>query len=483
MSIEIFKSLIDHHSSSILKFQTMSPTFEHNSIVDDKYRIDRLIGSGGMGQVYAAVHQVIGRDVALKILHEHFQDNDEIAARFHQEAQTAGSIGHDNICEIIDVGITNDGIPYLVMPLLKGMSLGQLLKKQGCLSIESAISVSRQVLSALDATHKKRIVHRDLKPDNIYLTTVGSQTDFVKLLDFGISKYIDPEGDLELTQPGQVPGTPYYMAPELSQAIPTDYRVDIYSMGVLLYQMISGKRPFLGMSYQEVIQNALTKPFVLPSVLVPTVTPDLEQIIVKAMARNPRDRFSSAAEMSHALEEVTPNTTHDQEDANLLNSSTDVALERPFEQTADRGFLAHSAQVIGTKKKFLLLLGILVVISFSIITIIISNNDAEPMIIKTPIFNANQKQNKDIQHTSQSPKLPALTPDNTMSPSPNSSPMHIQAKPDQALHDHPPASPDRLMPTSNHSKSRAKVRKKKKKKNLETITGDNETLFISEYGD
>jgi len=270
--------------------------------LDDKYRIERQIGAGGMGAVYEATHTAIGRRVAIKTLHLAYAGDEQLVQRFHREAQMAGSIGHDNICEVTDIGKAADGSPYLVMPLLAGAALSDVLEGEGQLPFPRLIDIIAQTLSALQAAHEARIVHRDLKPDNIFVTKIGDRKDFVKLLDFGISKLLDQDAVLQLTQTGTVLGTPFYMAPEQAKGSKEiDHRVDLYAVGVILYEALTGQRPFEGDTYNEIMYKIIAEPCVPPSQINPQVPPQLEQIVLKAMARDPDERFASAVEMRRAL--------------------------------------------------------------------------------------------------------------------------------------------------------------------------------------
>lgn len=323
----------------------MDSAFKTGDLIAGKYRIESRIGSGGMGEVYEAVHQVIGCRVAIKTLHAIYRNNQTIAARFQQEAQAAGSIGHDNICDIIDVGTTNSGAPYIVMPLLKGVSLRVLLNPKEPLPAQRAIYLSTQILAALDATHKRQIIHRDLKPENIFLISVGTHGDFVKLLDFGISKVITSDTDPCITHPGFIPGTPHYMAPE--QVIfyeNVDHRTDLYAVGVLLYEMTTGRRPFAGDTKSEVLRSVLYDPIPLPSSSVSAISIELEQIILKAMARDPEQRFGSAAEMRQTLLELEEKGTI-AGDGRAAFLSTAVSQDTPFTATSGE------RDDIGTPKK------------------------------------------------------------------------------------------------------------------------------------
>jgi serine/threonine-protein kinase len=224
------------------------------TLIDGKYAIGRVIGSGGMGTVYEANHVELNRKVALKLLHGKYAKSAKIVSRFHQEAKLAGSIEHDNICRVTDHGSSESGAPYLVMPLLTGRSLATMLRDEAPLSQMQVIDIVCQTLLALEAAHKEKIVHRDLKPDNIFVTRVGDRDDFVKLLDFGISKVLEKESASDLTSTGMVLGTAFYLAPEQARGSKKiDHRVDIYAMGVILYEALTGSRPFEGETYNEVV--------------------------------------------------------------------------------------------------------------------------------------------------------------------------------------------------------------------------------------
>jgi serine/threonine protein kinase len=272
------------------------------TVLDGKYSIVRQVGAGGMGAVYEATHTGIGRKVAIKTLHLVYAGDEQLVERFHREAQMAGSIGHDNICEVTDIGTAEDGSPYLVMPLLAGGPLSDLIEGPELLPVPRLIDIVAQTLSALQAAHEAKIVHRDLKPDNIFVTRIGDRKDFVKLLDFGISKLLDQDAVLQLTQTGTVLGTPFYMAPEQAKgAKEIDHRVDLYAIGVILYEALTGVRPFEGDTYNEIMYKIIAEPCPRPTELNPQVPPQLEMIVLQAMAREPEDRYQDAGEMRRAL--------------------------------------------------------------------------------------------------------------------------------------------------------------------------------------
>jgi serine/threonine-protein kinase len=278
--------------------------FLPGTVIDDKYRIEAVIGVGGMGTVCRAVQLSIDRPVALKLLHPEYAHDSGLIKRFQREARLAAAVGHDNICEVTDLGTDASGTPYLVMPLLKGSSLADVLAAVGgILPLQRLGDILTQTLSALHAAHQSHIVHRDVKPANIFMTTLGDREDFVKLLDFGVSKVLESLPGADLTQTGLAVGTPYYMAPE--QALgdrSVDHRIDIYAVGVILYEGLTGRRPYEGAAYNEVISRILTEPYPLPRQVCPTLLPPVESVIIKAMKRDPAERFESATAMQEALE-------------------------------------------------------------------------------------------------------------------------------------------------------------------------------------
>ena len=301
-------------------------------LLDEKYRLERLLGKGGMGKVFEAKHERIGKRLAVKVLRPEFTQNPQVVGRFTREAEAAAAIGHPAIIDIHDIGTAADESVFLVMEYLDGESLGDLTRAQGRLDPAAVAYVICQVLSALDAAHAKGIVHRDLKPDNVFLVNSGQEMPGVKLLDFGISKVIDRNNpDSRLTQTGAVMGTPYYMAPEQARGDKTlDHLVDIYSLGVILYQSVSGERPFKGGNMFALIHevvNALPLP---PTHHRPELAPEFEAVILKAMEKARADRFQLAAEMLEALLPFVEEHAVGQLTLGCLTSvAKDTTIERP----------------------------------------------------------------------------------------------------------------------------------------------------------
>jgi serine/threonine-protein kinase len=269
-------------------------------VVEGKYRIEALVGRGGMGAVFRAENVRIGKAVALKIMHRGYATGSESEQRFLREARVAGSLGHPNIVEVFDLGHTDDGKPFQVMELLEGQTLAERIRTEGALPEREALDFAEEVLSALEAAHDRGVVHRDLKPENVFLTERGDRTT-AKLLDFGVSKSLG-EHTQSLTLTGVVVGTPYYLSPEQARGErDVDHRVDIWAMGVLMYEALTGVLPFTAKSYDKLLTKILTQKPALPSRFQPRLTPAVEALILRALSPDRRERFRSATEMLAAL--------------------------------------------------------------------------------------------------------------------------------------------------------------------------------------
>ena len=274
-------------------------------IIDGKYRIVRLIGEGGMGAVYEGENTRIHRRVAIKVLLAAVAEQGEAVARFEREAQAAGRIGSEHIVEVLDLGTLPNGDRYLVMEFLDGEGLGSRIKNRGRLSAQELGPIASQLMEGLAAAHGAGIIHRDLKPDNVFLLrTRGGKADFVKLLDFGISKFSALSGDsgFSMTRTGAVMGTPYYMAPEQAKGSrELDHRVDIYATGVILYEALTGQVPFNADTFNELLfKIVLEEPRPLGQI-DPNIDPGFAAIVTKGMARDPAHRFQSASEFQQAI--------------------------------------------------------------------------------------------------------------------------------------------------------------------------------------
>jgi len=275
--------------------------------LDGKYHLERLLGEGGMGAVYLGRHLLIGKRLAVKFLHAELTGNEEAVKRFYREAQAAAAIGHKNIVDVLDVGVTPAGEPYLVMEYLEGEGLCALLERKGPMDLAAACAVLEPTLIALAAAHDKLVVHRDLKPDNIFLVRQPNEAPTVKLIDFGISKFAGAGDATRLTRDGTTLGTPAYMSPEQARgAADVDHLTDIYAMGVIFYEMLTGGLPFASGSYNELLFEILTGAPRDPAVVRPEFPEEARPVIERAMAREAGARYASARDLLDAVRELVP---------------------------------------------------------------------------------------------------------------------------------------------------------------------------------
>ena len=267
------------------------------------YTITAKLGEGGMGVVYLAEHPVIGRKVAMKAIHPELSRNPEVVSRFVTEAKAVNQIGNEHIVDIHDFGTTADGDFYFIMEFLQGEALSDRLKRESIIDPARALAIAAQVADALAASHAHGIIHRDLKPENIFLIHKGGTTDFVKVLDFGLAKLtVGDEKVSHKTRTGSVMGTPYYMSPEQCEGRPNiDQRTDVYSLGVILFEMMTGKVPFGGEGYGEIIVKHITAPVPSPRGINPRLSPSHEAIVFRALAKNRDERFHGMEDFRMAM--------------------------------------------------------------------------------------------------------------------------------------------------------------------------------------
>ncbi len=277
------------------------------------YQIRAKLGEGGMGTVYLGEHPLIGKRVAVKVLLEELAANETVVSRFFNEAKAVNDIGHQNIVDIVDFGkMKNDygsDVVYFIMEFLDGESLAVRLKRGGLTNVE-LLHMMTQCCSALSASHQKGIVHRDLKPDNIYLCTRGGDRNFIKILDFGIAKLTGDGGlSSHKTRTGLVIGTPSYMSPEQCEGKGLiDHRSDIYSLGVVMYELATGRVPFPGEGFGEILVAHLTKTPERPCALNPDLAPEIEAIILHAIEKDKNRRFQTMAEFEAAVRDPVVHT-------------------------------------------------------------------------------------------------------------------------------------------------------------------------------
>ena len=315
---------------------------------DNKYRIVRVIGQGGMGVVYEAEHTTLGKRVAIKLMLEKYTGDSEAVARFTREALAASRIGNPHIIDVMDIGTAPDGRSYVVMELLSGRPLSKVIEDDGQMPPQRVISIMRQVLKAVGAAHAKGIVHRDLKPDNIFLLDQGESGDFVKLLDFGISKMIDPDMQVaatKLTTTGVVMGTPLYMAPEQAMGAEIDHLADLYACGVIMYEMLAGKPPFDGATYAVLVAKLLTTEPPLLSDVRPGLSPKLVSAVHRALEKDPQNRFPGVEAFAAALPALTSASA--MELAHTQASGRRAAVRKPGGKTKRGPLLAASLAMLG----------------------------------------------------------------------------------------------------------------------------------------
>jgi serine/threonine-protein kinase len=268
-----------------------------------RYRLEKRIGRGGMGEVWVAWHEQLRRKVALKILRPEAGTDPHTIARFEREVMATAELTHPNTVRIYDHGVTEDGLWYYAMELLSGEDLGTLVRAEGPLPPARALHIVRQLARAMAEAHAHGIIHRDIKPENIFITTLGGEVDFVKVLDFGIAKLDRPDGSGNLTTTGFVAGTPAYVAPEVTTGGSADARTDVYGIGGTLYYALTGTIPFRADNPRELFHKHLREPLELPSARLGEPMPaDLEAVVVRAMAKQPDHRFAHAGELVDALD-------------------------------------------------------------------------------------------------------------------------------------------------------------------------------------
>jgi serine/threonine-protein kinase len=272
------------------------------TVVEGAYRITRLIGEGGMGAVYEAVQLRLNKRVAVKLMARDLAANREALARFHREAEITSHLGHPHLVNVVDFGQAESGEPYLVMEYLEGEDLDHRLRRVGCMPIEAVVNVVKQVASALNAAHDQGVVHRDLKPGNVFLVQIPGEPDFVKVLDFGISKM--KAARTQLTNAAAVMGTPNYMSPEQATGMveEIDHRVDQWALGCITWQMLLGRGPFVADEVAAILYQIINLDPHPLTPRVPGLPPAVEAVLRRALSKRPADRFPSLREFSRALD-------------------------------------------------------------------------------------------------------------------------------------------------------------------------------------
>jgi serine/threonine protein kinase len=274
--------------------------------LDEKYRLDSRIGAGGMGTVYRATHLLIDRPVAVKVLNPRYVEDEAAQTRFRREARAAGRLQHSNAVTVTDFGSTRDGLVYIVMELLEGKTLREVLAHDAPLDVARAVSIMLQISAAVDAAHHAGIIHRDLKPANIFIVQRKDAPPFVKVLDFGIAKLaaeaMDDDDDPQtLTQVGAMIGTPRYMSPEQCEGAHLTPASDVYSLGIILYEMLTGTTPFNGTTPIAIAIKHSSEPPRHPREFVAAIPPELEEVVLHALEKRPENRPEDAGAFQREL--------------------------------------------------------------------------------------------------------------------------------------------------------------------------------------
>jgi serine/threonine protein kinase len=310
------------------------PGARAGELIDGRYRLVRMIGAGGMGEVYEAEHLLVGKHVAVKILSAEHSSDVSTVERFQREMRVASLVASPHIVDVMDAGQLADGTRYFAMELLRGVTLGKEREACGPLPIERAVALARQIATGLAAAHAAGIVHRDLKPDNVFLVAQTDGADHLKILDFGVSKIRTTEPQLDLTRTGMAIGTPMYMSPEQSEASrDLDARTDLWSLGVILFRMLTGEPPFVAPNYARLMIKIVTEPAPRPSVQRPEISAALEDLVLRCLEKDPADRPPSAEALIRALDELPLGLSMTRVDIDVAPQSPEPSSARPITPT------------------------------------------------------------------------------------------------------------------------------------------------------
>src|SRR5918993_1826016 len=268
------------------------------TVLDDRYDVVRPLGSGGMGEVYLARDRVLGRDVALKVLRKQFAGDEEFAERFKREAMSAASLSHPNIVQVYDRGKTEEGSSYIAMEYVPGGTLKERILREGPIEAADAAGIGAQVAEALGAAHDRGMVHRDIKPQNVLLTARGT----AKVADFGIAR---AGSSATISRTGSVMGTAGYMSPEQALGKPATPKSDLYSLGVVLYEALTGELPYTADNPIAVSMKHVNQPVRSPREIDPTIPEGMDALVTRLMAKNPEDRYASADELADDLWKIS----------------------------------------------------------------------------------------------------------------------------------------------------------------------------------
>ncbi len=343
-------------------------------LINDRYEIEKLVGEGGMANVYLARDTILDRKVAVKVLRGDLAGDEKFVRRFQREALSASSLSHPNIVEIYDVG-EDEGNFYIVMEYIEGKTLKQLIKKRGVLSLPEAIDIMLQLLDALASAHDSYIIHRDIKPQNIMIKESG----LVKITDFGIAMALN---SAQLTQTNSVMGSVHYLPPEQASGKGSTIRSDIYSLGILMFEMLTGKVPFKGDSAVEIALKHMKEPLPNPKELNPVIPVSVENIILKATAKNPKNRYKDVREMKDDIKTCLDEERENEEKIEFKYPETDFSDTRSVVKKEEKKVEKVEEPVVkqiteedtiekGNKKKTIIIASIIGVCLLAFILVII----------------------------------------------------------------------------------------------------------------
>jgi serine/threonine-protein kinase len=297
-------------------------------LLGGRYRLEAVLGHGGMGVVYRGADLMMKRPIAVKLIRaiDGIELDDEVAGRFLREAKNTARVQHPNIVQVFDLGRTDEGALYLVMELLDGESLSARMRREGAMSPARAVYIARQICDALEVAHTAGVIHRDLKPANVMLLSRGGDDSFVKVLDFGVAKSYSPDQQTQLTHVGMLVGTVDYMAPEQIMGKKLDGRADVYSLGIVLYKMLAGRAPFRDAGVPALINahlNEAPKPLAEVATEIPA---ELERAVLRCLEKDPGNRYASMRELERALGDAVADGA-----APLSNGGSHAGHERPLD--------------------------------------------------------------------------------------------------------------------------------------------------------
>lgn len=274
-------------------------------LVDNRYRVEEVLGRGGMGVVYKVKHQRMGKIAAMKVLHSELARDSDVVGRFQTEAEAVSRLGHPNTVQVFDFG-TEKGSLYLVMEFVRGQDLGAIIDRDGPMDFKTLAPLLGQICGSLEEAHALGVIHRDLKPENILVSRTHSGKDFIKVLDFGLAKLSERDDSSAITSAGTIIGTPYYMCPEQIRADDVDHRADIYSFGALMYRLLTGDNAFNAKTPVGVLTKHLTEELIPPSESYPVlgIPPEVDSIILRCMAKDKNDRYESVRELLQDVEKL-----------------------------------------------------------------------------------------------------------------------------------------------------------------------------------